>query len=785
MKHNNSKGQVTAQVTLDEMGRTGFDYDNVQYGTGRIGRLYPVRCDFVYPDDTYKSDTTAVLNFKPLLVPLMTNMHVKQEHFYVPFNTVWDKWDLFISNGEENDYNGVIPSISLRDIVGSINEIITNRNQFPIISSGFGLATQMYLSQDEDKPAWQYQPFISLPQTIQVRAYGQIIETIGQTYFTKFDFEKTPLAQWLKTRQMDDLFDHVQPLVEQLMEYMLNMRRTNSIDLFRPISSYFMPSNPTQDENANSTYTYYQYFRLNGVEDNKYLRKIAPALQRICDSEGFVPMVPTQHGINILRIMYDIYKPLIGLSSNLDMLNYNKLCFEHFLYVIMVQIMSQLEFTLAEANFEFVSGSGYKGRQVDLWLYDNRSQGASINSFLSGKPQTVLPLRALYSIWFNNYRDQLLETAAPKLEKGDTISNDEILTLIAPRLRCWHKDAFTTSLDNPGTGNVGIPVGSVNNTFGAYYAYNQVVDKGVQGNGEDVANLDASSMYKVVIDGQTWKLPTAYLTGIDPQDTNNGSSFQGFSLFQLDAARRAQKFLQKALFYGNRIQDFLYAHWQVKFLDARLRLPELLATSSDMVQMQQIVANNTIVTEKSTNVAGDKAGYAYSQAFTNNIDHYIPEHGVVISMLSVIPDCVYSNTFDRHLAMLDQFDFPFPEFATLGMQAVYENEMMQIPVRVPDENDAIVDEILVHGYQGMYYADKSKFNNVHGDLLDTENVYVMDREFNVFDLNARPKLNYVFVHCHPKLDAFVVDNEWSDYFRFDVYHNEGINRKLPAHSIYI
>ena len=187
MKHNNSKGQVTAQVTLDEMGRSGFDYDNVQYGTGRIGRLYPVRCDFVYPDDTYKSDTTAVLNFKPLLVPLMTNMHVKQEHFYVPFNTVWDNWDLFISNGEENDYNGVVPSVSMDRIVNAINNLVTNSGAFPIFNSGFGLYGNMHLDNAENKPNWKKQPYISIPEYFAFWN-GQQLAGLPVVYLRNFDF---------------------------------------------------------------------------------------------------------------------------------------------------------------------------------------------------------------------------------------------------------------------------------------------------------------------------------------------------------------------------------------------------------------------------------------------------------------------------------------------------------------------------------------------------------------------------------------------------------------------
>ena len=57
----------------------------------------------------------------------------------MPFNTVWENWDLFISNGEENDYNGVVPSISLDDVFDATNNTITHGGEFPIFKSGFSL----------------------------------------------------------------------------------------------------------------------------------------------------------------------------------------------------------------------------------------------------------------------------------------------------------------------------------------------------------------------------------------------------------------------------------------------------------------------------------------------------------------------------------------------------------------------------------------------------------------------------------------------------------------------
>lgn len=785
MKHNNSKGQVTAQVDLQNMRNSGFDMDNVQYGTGRIGRLYPVGCDSVYPDDNYISDVSAVLNFKPLLVPLMTNLYIKQEKFYVPYNTIFENWDLFISNGEENDYNGVVPSVSLRDMMSAFMRIVTSTN-YPLYATGYGLPISLVdqtSSTQTDITDWaKYRPFLAFVGSKSVDASvtsATGASTLNRLY-NNFDFTKTPFYQFLKTYQMEDLYDHVQPLVKQIYTIIEDAYSTQfdtpytnpnisygagefqSVALFRPVNSYGLIPGGLLGYSS-----YYQVFD-SGAVTNKYFAKIYKALDKyaayasLSANEMFVP---TETGFAVLRCLYDIYKTCFGLSSHLDMLNYNKLKFEDFLYNIILNVNDKFD--------------------NDVFNDDEIVNVGVSSSFLTSKPKRILELRALYSIWLNNYRDQLLEKDAFALNKTETITDEEIVVLLTPRLRCWHKDAFTTALDNAGTGSVGVPVGlqAANSMY--YTVYNQYVDTSLPDSARVSTSADGNTVYKVEINGQEWKVPSAYLSGINPHLDKYPYTSSGFSLYQLDAARRAQSFLQKALFYGNRIQDFLFTHWGVKFLDARLRLPELLSTSSDMVDMQAIVANNTVVTEMSTNVAGDKAGYAYGMSKNNDQSHYISEHGVVITMLSVIPDVVYSNSCDRHLAMLDQLDYPFPEFATLGLQAVYEDEMMQIPCLIPQENDEFNDDVPVHGYQGMYFADKSKFSCVHGELLDTENVYVMDREFNPYDLDERPKLNHIFVHCHPKLDAFVIDNEWSDYFRFDVYHNYKANRKLPVHSVYI
>ena len=153
----------------------------------------------------------------------------------------------------------------------------------------------------------------------------------------------------------------------------------------------------------------------------------------------------------------------------------------------------------------------------------------------------------------------------------------------------------------------------------------------------------------------------------------------GFSLHALEAAQRAQKWLQKALYFGNRISDFYYLRFGVRFLDARLRLPELLTSSRELVKLDVIMNNTNITTEANgevfQSVAGDRAAYASAYDNGNSFDRFCEEHGVIMSFLTIMPQVTYAYGINRDYSRLDQFDFAFNDFATLGMDAVYDTEI--------------------------------------------------------------------------------------------------------------
>ena len=104
------------QIDLGKIQKSGFDLSHNVKGTGRIGRIIPTRCQEVLPGDRMKGSSSAAVQFEPLAVPMLANMYVRQEHFYVPNRIVWQNWDKFFTGGEKLDFTTPPPSFSIEGV---------------------------------------------------------------------------------------------------------------------------------------------------------------------------------------------------------------------------------------------------------------------------------------------------------------------------------------------------------------------------------------------------------------------------------------------------------------------------------------------------------------------------------------------------------------------------------------------------------------------------------------------------------------------------------------------
>ena len=744
MNYNNSKGQLTYQIEIDKQQKNGFPISCDFKSTGKLGLIYPTQALPVHYGDTMNDKTSAALQFNPLAVPIMANMFVKQEHYYTPYNCVWQNWDNFISGGEDLQFDTPPPAASMKRIWNVIESLMVNVISLPLefAKSSIGVVGP-----------------VANQEVYRVSINGDMFGSIAY-----FDDAITTLENLGDTYGIRDIVNvYFISKVKELQKYLTNAPKKTNTDVVLFNSGYFV--NADYDSDAVQL-ALTDGFISSANYSNEDWDFSHSQVRRLFDN-GIIPyssnaLKVTEEGVGFFRILYNIVRPLVGVGSYLDCLNMNRVLPVDFYYLWLVS-MSQYMNTL-------ITGSS-----------DSYTENVILNTdFASELTMHFLNLRVLYLIWYNNYRDQLLETKAMQPRKDDTLTDLEIFLLLLPRHRCWEKDSYTTALDNPATADAVIPAYNQRTHQQLTMQSFQVIGAGSQ----EIYRNDGTIREIMFANGDTFHIPTGFISGLSTAQNDSNTTNYYFSKHMLDAVTRAQKFLRKALFYGNRIQDFIYTNFSVKYLDARLRLPEILSTSSDMVRLSTLVNNTTVVTDQSTTFAGDRAGYANAYDKGNGFSRFCEEAGVIMSFLTVMPEPTYPYGSDRQYYKLDRYDYRIPDFATLGMDAVYDSEIVSCPNRVLIGTN-LASTPLVFGYQGRYYDSKFRQSTEHGELLTTQDMYTFGRKWNMYEENGRPLLNYEFVHCFPVLDMFIMADQTEDVFRFDVHHETTGELMLPYHSIYL
>lgn len=756
MQTNNSRGQLTYQLDIDRQQKNGFPIPCDFFTTGKLGLIYPTQALPVTYGDKITNTSSVALQFNPLAVPIMANMFVKQEHYYTPRNCVWQNWDNFISGGEDLSFNTPPPTITMQRLFTKLLDLLSINKE---LNLSFKRITVINAQLTEP----QLLPFVEISNLSNAFIDG--------TWLQELETFKT----WCATYGVSDLYKvYIQNVVDDIVQFFKDCNTQGRYDgRIVLLASKWIDKKSTYDtltsaeKSAILSPDYIEpayYATIKHSLGNVFVKKETTG-SYVLDSSHSLELYLTDDGYKLYSLIWKLFKPFIGEGSYIDCLNMNRMVFNDFMYVLYANF-----FGVYNGISNGVPLSSIENLTVDM---------IGDGSAMSDTPMEALNLRTLYLIWYNNYRDQLLETSAMKPRNADTITDDEMLLLTIPRHRCWDKDSYTTALDNPATADAVVPTHDGNHQSVIKTKYTNV-----NGVGIDELTRNDGLIYKMhFANGETMNIPTGLISGLSDKNSNQqNTTTYYFSLHMLDAVKRGQKFLRKALFYGNRIQDFIMSTWGVSHLDARLRLPEILSTSVDMVEINTLV-NNTTTSES---VAGDRAGLARGFDKGNYFERYCEESGVIMSLLTVMPQPTYAYGSDRQYYRMDRFDYPMPDFATLGMDAVFDSELVSLPTKViyPGTNGKSSLPI-VFGYQGRYYDSKFRQSTEHGEFLTTQDMYTFGRRWNMYDPNGRPLLNYEFVHCFPPLDMFVMDDQTEDYWKANVHHDTRAELTLPYHSIYL
>lgn len=205
--------------------------------------------------------------------------------------------------------------------------------------------------------------------------------------------------------------------------------------------------------------------------------------------------------------------------------------------------------------------------------------------------------------------------------------------------------------------------------------------------------------------------PVGLAAAIDPSyqiagdvDLSQGAST--FDMADLRTAVQLQRWMERNARTGVRYTEFLRAHFNVAPRDERLDRPEFIGSYSAPVVISEVLQTSS---SDSTSPQANMSGHGISALGSNLGTYHVKEHGIIMTLMTMMPDQFYEDCMPREWMRRTVFDYPFPEFAHLSERPVYKGEL-----RWNVEVNGLNRETF--GFQGMYDEMRSRRNVVCGKM---------------------------------------------------------------------
>lgn len=360
----------------------------------------------------------------------------------------------------------------------------------------------------------------------------------------------------------------------------------------------------------------------------------------------------------------------------------------------------------------------------------------------SDRAISALWFRAYALIWNNWYADGDLQTQLTiDLTGGvDTTTNTTLQNV------AWEKDYFTTSRPWTQKGPaVSLPLG----TSAIVRTNPTALVSGVQsemllkktGNG---AAADASrSLATGATPGNFGQSATtlAVEAGGNLYPSNlyaDLSTATAATINELREALAIQRYEEARARYGSRYTEYL-RYLGVRSSDARLQRPEYLGGGKQVIQFSEVLQTAPTTSGTPNTGIGALLGHGIGATRSNRYRRFFEEHGVILSLMSVLPKTVYVNGTSKHLIKTTKEQYWQKELQHIGQQEVLNRESYSAHT-TPDG---------VFGYQDRYDEYRRNESTIHGDFRTTLNQWHLGRIFA-----SDTALNSTFVSSNPSTRIF-------------------------------
>lgn len=341
---------------------------------------------------------------------------------------------------------------------------------------------------------------------------------------------------------------------------------------------------------------------------------------------------------------------------------------------------------------------------------------------------SALPFRAYNLIYNEMYRDQdLVPLVDISLASGADTTTETDVQHVA-----WEKDYFTTSRPWEQKGpEITIPllgtapvtgIGKVNTTYagGGQSVYQ------TDGNGTDYFN--STSLISNAATSNYFYVEQDPVHAGYPNIRAELELASGIPINDLRLATALQRAQERSAMYGSRYSEYLLS-LGVKSPDGRLNSPEYLGGGRQTIQFSEVIQ-----TAEGTDPVGQLRGHGIAAMRTNRFRKFFSEHGIVMTLMSVIPRSIYSQGLHRGFSRTVKEDYFQPHFQHIGQQEILRSEVFAMTTD-PDPT---------FGFQNRYDEYRQHPSRIAGEFHDTMDHWHMARIFS-----SEPSLNQAFTDAVP------------------------------------
>lgn len=346
----------------------------------------------------------------------------------------------------------------------------------------------------------------------------------------------------------------------------------------------------------------------------------------------------------------------------------------------------------------------------------------------SGYTVNALPVRAYNLIYNNRYKDQDLITDVSE----DSTSVQKI---------CWEKNQFTAARPWAQRGTaVSLPLGT-----SAPIKFDALKSGQPQLTVNDSSDA-ATEMTFSALGNPLYAVNGTPSGGEEPlfADLTNATAA---TINDLRVAFATQNFMELRARYGANYVDYL-GYLGITGQDNRLQEPEYLGGGKQTIQFSEVIA--TAETGTSVDV-GDLKGHGIAAVKTNRFRKFIPEHGYVLTLMSVRPKTIYANGLPKMWTRTDKEDFFTKELERMG-QVEIENREIYIDHTTPTGT---------FGWGNRYHDYREGVSHVSGEFAPGQ---ALDHFTQAISFSSDPALNTAFVECDPSTRIYAstaTDNLWA------------------------